>query len=309
MPTTGCRSAGWPIRPRSRWPTRGCWSRCGPWPTTTASPVCPIGSPTRSGWPRRWTRPTANGRLVAAFFIDLDHFSRINDTLGHESGDQLLQQVAARLRASCREREDEVGSAMDALDPEVARLGGDEFTVIMPGLADPEDAAKLARRILVEPGASVPDREPRDLRERQHRDRDLPVRREEPRDPPDACRHRDVQGEGAGRQQLPGLLALHERHRAATADPGELAAPGARAGGVRGPLPADRGRAERGAGGRRGAGPLAPSGSGPAAALGVHRPGGGERPHRAAGRMGDADRVRPEPAAGSAWASRRSGSW
>ena len=88
------------------------------------------------------------GTLVAAFFIDLDHFSRINDTLGHEAGDHLLQQVAGRLRASCREREDKVGSAMDALDPEVARLGGDEFTVIMPGLTDPEDAGKLARRIL-----------------------------------------------------------------------------------------------------------------------------------------------------------------
>jgi diguanylate cyclase len=89
-----------------------------------------------------------DGTLVAAFFIDLDHFSRINDTLGHEAGDHLLQQVAGRLRASCREREDEVGSAMLALDPEVARLGGDEFTVIMPGLADPQDAGKLARRIL-----------------------------------------------------------------------------------------------------------------------------------------------------------------
>ncbi len=88
------------------------------------------------------------GSLVAAFFIDLDHFSRINDTLGHETGDYLLQQVAGRLRASCRERADEVGPAMDALDPEVARLGGDEFTVIMAGLADPEDAGKLARRIL-----------------------------------------------------------------------------------------------------------------------------------------------------------------
>jgi diguanylate cyclase (GGDEF)-like protein len=88
------------------------------------------------------------GTLVAALFIDLDHFSRINDTLGHEAGDHLLQQVAARLRASCRDREDQVGPAMQALDPEVARLGGDEFTVIMAGLADPEDAGKLARRIL-----------------------------------------------------------------------------------------------------------------------------------------------------------------
>jgi diguanylate cyclase (GGDEF)-like protein len=88
------------------------------------------------------------GSLVAALFIDLDHFSRINDTLGHEAGDHLLQQVAARLRASCREREDQVAIASDALDPEVARLGGDEFTVIMAGLEDPEDAGKLARRIL-----------------------------------------------------------------------------------------------------------------------------------------------------------------
>jgi diguanylate cyclase (GGDEF)-like protein len=88
------------------------------------------------------------GRLVAAFFIDLDHFSRINDTLGHEAGDHLLQQVALRLRASCRDREDEVGPAQEALAADVARLGGDEFTVIIPGLAQPKDAAKLARRIL-----------------------------------------------------------------------------------------------------------------------------------------------------------------
>jgi diguanylate cyclase (GGDEF)-like protein len=89
-----------------------------------------------------------SGKLVAAFFIDLDHFSRVNDTLGHEAGDQLLQQVALRLRASCRDREDEVGPAQEALAPDVARLGGDEFTVIVPGLGRPEDAGKLARRIL-----------------------------------------------------------------------------------------------------------------------------------------------------------------
>ncbi|MBA3445722.1 MAG: EAL domain-containing protein [Gemmatimonadales bacterium] len=89
-----------------------------------------------------------NKKLVAAFFIDLDHFSRINDTLGHEVGDQLLRHVASRLRSCCREREDEVGPAQATLAPEVARLGGDEFTVIMPGLSDPQDAAKLARRLI-----------------------------------------------------------------------------------------------------------------------------------------------------------------
>ena len=86
--------------------------------------------------------------LVAAFFIDLDHFSRINDTLGHEAGDQLLQQVALRLRSSCRGRDDQVTLAAEMLAPEVARLGGDEFTVIMPGLLEARDAGKLARRIL-----------------------------------------------------------------------------------------------------------------------------------------------------------------
>ncbi|MFL5493691.1 MAG: EAL domain-containing protein [Gemmatimonadales bacterium] len=110
------------------------------------------GLPNRLSYKERLGRALEDahrhGRLVAAFFIDLDHFSRINDSLGHEAGDQLLQQVAIRLRASCREREDEVGSAADALAPDVARLGGDEFTVIMPGLSDPQDAAKLARRIL-----------------------------------------------------------------------------------------------------------------------------------------------------------------
>jgi diguanylate cyclase (GGDEF)-like protein len=63
-------------------------------------------------------------------------------------GDQLLRHVASRLRSCCREREDEVGPAVSSLAPEVARLGGDEFTVIMPGLHDAQDAAKLARRIL-----------------------------------------------------------------------------------------------------------------------------------------------------------------
>jgi diguanylate cyclase (GGDEF)-like protein len=110
------------------------------------------GLPNRLSYKERLARALEHarhhGELVAAFFIDLDHFSRINDTLGHEAGDQLLQQVAIRLKASCRDREDEVGRAQDALPADVARLGGDEFTVIIPGLARPQDATKLARRIL-----------------------------------------------------------------------------------------------------------------------------------------------------------------
>jgi diguanylate cyclase (GGDEF)-like protein len=68
-----------------------------------------------------------NSTHVACLFLDFDHFKRINDTLGHDSGDQLLQAVSQRLLAAVRESDT------------VARLGGDEFVVILPGL-DPAHA-------------------------------------------------------------------------------------------------------------------------------------------------------------------------
>jgi diguanylate cyclase (GGDEF)-like protein len=68
-----------------------------------------------------------DGHQVACLFLDFDHFKRINDTLGHDAGDQLLQAVAQRLSSAVRESDT------------VARLGGDEFVVILPGL-DPDKA-------------------------------------------------------------------------------------------------------------------------------------------------------------------------
>src|SRR6202165_2129050 len=68
-----------------------------------------------------------DGHHVACLFLDFDHFKRINDTLGHDAGDQLLQAVAQRLTSAVRESDT------------VARLGGDEFVIILPGL-DPDKA-------------------------------------------------------------------------------------------------------------------------------------------------------------------------
>lgn len=95
-------------------------------------------------------------RKVAVFFIDLDNFGRINDTLGHELGDQLLRQVGERLRACCAGADEESEHTLGAACPEVARLGGDEFTVLLAGIADPEDAAALARRLLSALAPPVP---------------------------------------------------------------------------------------------------------------------------------------------------------
>jgi diguanylate cyclase (GGDEF)-like protein len=75
-------------------------------------------------------------RRLAVFFIDLDGFKDINDTLGHNAGDRLLQEVAKRLKGSLRESDT------------VARLGGDEFVVMLPEFSADEDITAVAHKIL-----------------------------------------------------------------------------------------------------------------------------------------------------------------
>ena len=89
---------------------------------------------------------------LAVMFIDLDRFKRINDTLGHAVGDVLLKEVASRLggcvRASDYVARDDSDSALSG--GPVARLAGDEFTVTLDALRNPQDAGRVAQRILDE---------------------------------------------------------------------------------------------------------------------------------------------------------------
>ena len=92
-------------------------------------------------------RAKRRGTHVALLFFDLDGFKQVNDTLGHQTGDRLLQWVAQRARSAVRD--------MDT----VARLGGDEFAVLVEDIDTPIGAAAVAQRLLESLGQPYVDGE------------------------------------------------------------------------------------------------------------------------------------------------------
>ena len=103
---------------RSRRPRSGCRT----WPTTTRSPACPTAPCSSEHLDVALARAERSGRGVAVLFVDLDDFKLVNDSFGHGAGDELLVEVARRLRNATRDTD------------VVARQGGDEFLILVADL-------------------------------------------------------------------------------------------------------------------------------------------------------------------------------
>lgn len=98
------------------------------------------GLPNRSTFSQALTqaleRGNRNGYQLGILFMDLDRFKNINDTLGHESGDSMLKEVAKRIGASVRDADT------------VARLGGDEFVVLVENFKEPSVLVNVAKKLI-----------------------------------------------------------------------------------------------------------------------------------------------------------------
>lgn len=93
---------------------------------------------------RAIARSRRSGAPLAVYFMDLDRFKTVNDTLGHDASDELLKAMARRLRGALRESD------------LVARLGGDEFVVLIEGDANPPSLRVIAQKLLTAIGEPMP---------------------------------------------------------------------------------------------------------------------------------------------------------
>jgi diguanylate cyclase (GGDEF)-like protein len=110
------------------------------------------GLPNRLMFKNYLNRATAEARRdrqnLAVLFMDLDNFKRINDTLGHQAGDKLLEAFSDRLSTQLRETDIVSHSSQDEASQVVARLAGDEFIVLLPRISGSGEPQKVAKRIL-----------------------------------------------------------------------------------------------------------------------------------------------------------------
>ncbi len=115
----------------------------------------------KEGLARSIKEAAKHGRILALLFLDLDRFKEINDNFGHTTGDALLQQVADRLKQSVRDIDfvsRTIAEDAEGQPATVTRQGGDEFTILLTSIRSPEDAGRVARRILVDLETAFPVR-------------------------------------------------------------------------------------------------------------------------------------------------------
>lgn len=117
------------------------------------------GLPTRTAFMERLScavqaRPGNRGEAFAVMFVDLDRFKQVNDTLGHEAGDELLRQISTRLTDALRHTRDLCIRVESSL---LGRFGGDEFLILIDGLREVQDAVRLGERLMgeIEPPFSI----------------------------------------------------------------------------------------------------------------------------------------------------------
>lgn len=89
-----------------------------------------------------------NDKMMAVLFLDLDRFKLINDTMGHDVGDQLLQVISERLMEAVRRTDSIAMNTISAMSSSVARLGGDEFTIMLEDISGTQTVSRICERLI-----------------------------------------------------------------------------------------------------------------------------------------------------------------